>query len=214
MLVLLEIQKILKRRITLKVIAEEFGVSIATVSKALNDSFDIGQQTKDKIKAYAEKHHYTPNKIARSLVQKKTKTIGVIIPNIMNNFFAQVFVGIEEMATERGYNLISCISNESFEKEVATMEILQGGMLDGFILSLSEETQIKQDYAHLERSMAQGIPVLLFDRVTSKVDCDKVIVDDLQGAYNATQHLLRSGCKRIAVISILQQAEGTTPKKR
>ena len=191
------------KRITLKHIAKEFNVSIATVSKSLHDSHEISTATKNKIQAFARKHHYRPNNIARSLVNKRTKTLGVIIPNIMNNFFAKVFVGIEEMAASRGYNLISCISNESYSKEVKTMELLKNGTLDGFILSLSEETQIKQDYEHLKHAIEQGVPIVLFDRVTEEIECDKVTVDDLEGANRATSHLIKSGCKRIAVISIL-----------
>lgn len=191
------------KRITLKDIAREFDVSIATVSKSLRDSHEISTSTKKKIQAFARKHHFRPNSIARSLLNKQTKTLGVIVPNIMNNFFAKVFVGIEEVAASRGYNLISCISNESFSKEVKTMELLKNGTLDGFILSLSEETQIKESYGHLKHAIEQGVPIVLFDRVTEEVDCDKVVVDDLAGAHRATSHLIRSGCKRIAVISIL-----------
>ena len=193
----------MRKRITLKHIAKEFDVSIATVSKALKDSHEISSAMKEKIQDYADRHHYTPNNIAQSLVNRKTKTLGVIIPNIMNNFFAKVFVGIEEMAASRGYNLISCISNESYSKEVKTMELLKNGTLDGFILSLSEETQVKEDYEHLKHSISQGVPIVLFDRVTDEINCDKVIVDDMEGAHRATTFLMRSGCSRIAVISIL-----------
>jgi LacI family transcriptional regulator len=193
----------MKKRITLKHIAGKFDVSIATVSKALNDSYEISVKTKEKIQEYARAHNYKPNNIALSLINKKTKTIGVIIPNIMNNFFAKVFVGIERVAAEKGYSLISCISNESYEKEVKTMELLKNGTLDGILLSMAEETQIKQDYDHLKMAINDGVPLVLFDRVTRKVDCDKVIVDDLEGAYYATRRLIRSGCKRIALVSIL-----------
>lgn len=193
----------MKKRITLKHIAGKFDVSIATVSKALNDSYEISVKTKEKIQEYAKAHNYKPNNIALSLINKKTKTIGVIIPNIMNNFFAKVFVGIERVAAEKGYSLISCISNESYEKEVKTMELLKNGTLDGILLSMAEETQIKQDYDHLKIAINDGVPLVLFDRVTRKVDCDKVIVDDLEGSYYATRRLIRSGCRRIALISIL-----------
>lgn len=193
----------IKKRITLKQIAREFKVSIATVSKALNDSHDISVSMKQKINDYARKHHYRRNNLAFSLINNKTKNIGVIVPNIMNNFFAKVFVGVEKVATERGYNLISCISNESYEKEVKTMELLNNGTLDGFIVSMAEETQIKQDYKHFSATIEGGVPLVLFDRVSGKVDCDKVIVDDLEGSYHATKRLIRSGCKKIALVSIL-----------
>ena len=138
----------MKQRITLKHIAKVFDVSIATVSKSLNDSHEISTETKQKIRAYAKEHNYKPNSIALSLLNKKTKTIGVIVPNILNSFFAKVFVGIEKTASENGYNIISCITNESYEKEVNIMELLKNGTLDGFIISLSEETQLKQDFSH------------------------------------------------------------------
>lgn len=193
----------MKKRITLKHIASEFDVSIATVSKALNDSYEISAKTKEKIQQYAKAHNYKPNSVALSLLNKKTKTIGVIIPNIMNTFFAKVFVGIEEKATEHGYSLISCISNESHEKELKTMELLKNGTLDGFILSLAEETQAKEAYQHLRNTINEGVPMVMFDRVTDDIACDKVVVDDFEGARHATNHLIKTGCKRIALISVI-----------
>ena len=190
-------------KITLKKIAAEFNVSIATVSKALNDSHDISTKTKEKIQEYAKKHHYKPNKIALSLLNKKTKTLGVIIPNIMNSFFTEVFVGIEEKATELGYSLISCISNESYEKEVNTVELLKSGTIDGFIVSLSEETQINKDFTHFIDAINEGVPIVLFDRVTDEIECDKVIVNDFEGARHATEHLIKTGCKKIALVSVI-----------
>jgi LacI family transcriptional regulator len=190
-------------KITLKQIAAEFNVSIATVSKALNDSHDISVKTKEKIQEFAKAHHYKPNKVALSLLNKKTKTLGVIIPNIMNSFFTEVFVGIEEKASELGYSLISCISNESFEKEVNTVELLKSGTIDGFIISIAEETQISQNFTHLIDAVNQGVPIVLFDRVTDAIECDKVIVNDFEGARHATDHLIKTGCKKIAVVSVI-----------
>ncbi|WP_242157626.1 LacI family DNA-binding transcriptional regulator [Aestuariivivens sediminis] len=193
----------MKKKITLKDIATTFGVSIATVSKALNDSYDISTKTKQKIQEYAKEHHYKPNVIALNLLNKKTKTIGVVIPNIMNSFFAKAFVGIENMASQNGYQLVSCISNESYEKEVKTIELLKYGDLDGLIISLAEETQVKQNFTHLQNTINEGIPVVMFDRVSDSVSCDKIIVNDLESAYSATKHLLQSGCHRVALISII-----------
>lgn len=193
----------MKERITLKHIAKIFDVSIATVSKSLNDSHEISTETKKKIQAYAKEQNYKPNSIALSLLNKKTKTIGIIIPNILNSFFAKAFVGMEKVASENGFNIISCITNESYEKEVNIMELLKNGTLDGFIISLSEETQVKQDFSHLTNAINEGLPIVMFDRVTNQVECDKVIVDDMQGAYNATTHLIKTGCKNIALLSEL-----------
>lgn len=191
----------MKQRITLKHIAKIFDVSIATVSKSLNDSHEISTETKKKIQEYAKEHNYKPNSIALSLLNKKTKTIGIIIPNILNSFFAKAFVGMEKVASENGFSIISCMSNESYEKEVSIMELLKNGTLDGFIISLSEGTQLKQDFSHLSNAINEGLPIVMFDRVTDQVECDKVIVDDMQGAYHATEHLIKSGCKNIALIS-------------
>ena len=190
-------------KITLKKIAAEFNVSIATVSKALNDSHDISTNTKEKIKEFAKKHHYKPNKIALSLLNKKTKTLGVIIPNIMNSFFTEVFVGIEKKASELGYSLISCISNESYEKEVNTVELLKSGTIDGFIVSIAEETQVNKNFTHFIDAINEGVPIVLFDRVTDEIECDKVIVNDFEGARHSTEHLLKTGCKKIALISVI-----------
>lgn len=190
-------------RITLKHIANEFNVSIGTVSKCLNDSYEISSKTKEKIKNYAKLKNYKPNSIALRLRNKKTKTIGVVIPNILNSFFTKVFAGIEEVTTEKGYTLLSCISNESYLKEVKTMELLKNGTLDGIIISLSEETEKNQNFDHFKEIINEGIPIVLFDRVTQEIECDKVVVDDFEGAYKATKHLISKGCKRVAVVSII-----------
>lgn len=191
------------KRITLKHIANIFGVSIATVSKALNDSYEISTTTKEKIVAYASEHNYKSKSINLSLLNKKTKTIGVIIPNIMNSFFAKVFMGIESKVSEHGYHLISCISNESYEKEVKTMELLKSDALDGVIISLAEETQVNQQYSHLKNTINEGVPIVMFDRVADEINCDKVVVNDMESAFEATKHLIDTGCKRIALISII-----------
>jgi len=190
-------------KITLKQIASEFEVSIATVSKALADSYDIGKETKQKIQDYAKKHHYKKNTFALNLKNKTTKTLGIIIPDILNNFFAKAFIGVEKIATQNGYQLIICISNESLDKEIKAVQNLMNNPLDGLILSLSEETQAKQHYHHLKEVVDNNIPIALFDRITDQIQCDKIIVDDYQGAYKATQHLIHIKAKRIALISTI-----------
>lgn len=193
----------MKNRLTLKDIAEEFSVSIATVSKALRDSHDIGIDTKKKIKSFAIKHNYVPNHFALKLKDKRTKTVGVLIPSVLNLFFAKVFSGIEKVANNSGYNLITCISNDSLEKEVLATEMFMNGGVDGIIVSLAEETQKKKNYDHFKKAMDNGIEVIMFDRVADEIDCDKVIVNDFQAAYNATEFLLKTGCKNIILLSIL-----------
>ncbi|WP_163408795.1 LacI family DNA-binding transcriptional regulator [Flavobacterium ajazii] len=191
----------MKAKATLKQIAKELGVSVSTVSKALNDSPEISEQTKVKIKEYAKLKNYKPNVIGLNLKNRKTKTIGVIIPNILNSFFAKVFSGIEKVADKKGYNVITCISNESIEKEVHTLEMLSNGTIDGFILSVSKEAQTLQDYNHFSEIINDGTPIVMFDRIADEVDCDKVVVDDFDSALNSTQHLIDLGCKNIALIS-------------
>lgn len=191
----------MKAKATLKQIAKELNVSVSTVSKALNDSPEISEQTKTKIKEYAKLKNYKPNVIGLNLKNRKTKTIGVIIPNILNSFFAKVFSGIEKVADEKGYNVIMCISNESLEKEAHTLEMLSNGTIDGFILSVSEEAQKQNNYDHFKEIINDGTPIVMFDRTAEGIDCDKVIVDDFDSALDSTQRLIDLGCKNIALLS-------------
>jgi len=191
----------LKRKITLKDIARELDVSISTVSKALKNSEEIGRDTKDKIQAFAKLYNYKPNNIAISLKNKRTRNIGVIIPDIVHHFFTTVFRGIEKYANDMGYNVIVCVSDESFNKEVINMEMLANGSIDGFIMALAGETQLKNDFNHLREVTEQGIPLVLFDRVTDEIQCDKVIINDEAAAYQVVKKLIVSGRKRIALIT-------------
>ncbi len=191
----------MKRKITLKDIARELDVSISTVSKALKNSQEIGRDTKDKIQAFAKLYNYKPNNIAISLKNKRTRNIGVIIPDIVHHFFTTVFRGIEHYANDKGYNVIVCVSDESFDKEVINMEMLANGSIDGFIMALAGETQLKNDYNHLREVTEQGIPLVLFDRVTDEIECDKVIINDEVAAYQVVKKLIKAGRKRIALIT-------------
>lgn len=187
--------------VTLKQLAKELNVSISTVSKALNNSEEIGEETIRRVKELAELYNYTPNKVALSLKQNKTKTIGVIIPNILNHFLAKALFGIEREATKHGYNIITCISNESLEKEKESLHLLASGSVDGFILAVAEETQIKNEISHFKKTMSKGLPIVMFDRVAHDVMCDKVIVDDFDATYNATKSFLLKNRKNIAFIT-------------
>ncbi len=191
----------MKRKITLKQIARELDVSISTVSKALRNSAEISEDTKLKVQAFAKLYNYRPNNIALSLKNRKTNTIGIIIPEIVHHFFSKVIRGVELVANKRGYNVIIGLSNESFSKEVINMEMLANGSIDGFILSMSKETLQQQDYHHFNETMSQGMPIVMFDRVVSDVNCDKVIVDDFNGAKNAVEKLIANQCKSIALIT-------------
>ncbi|HLT50899.1 MAG TPA: LacI family DNA-binding transcriptional regulator [Arenibacter sp.] len=191
----------MKKIITLKHIARELGVSISTVSKALKNSEEIGAETKEKIQAFAKLYNYKPNNIAVSLKNRRTKNIGVIIPDIVHHFFTTVLRGIENYANAQGYNVIVCLSDESFDKEVINMELLANGSIDGYIMALSAGTQLRNDYNHLKEVTEQGIPLVLFDRVTDQIDCDKVVINDREGAYLAVTKFIEDGRKKIALIT-------------
>ena len=188
-------------RLTLKKIARELDVSISTVSKALRDNPEISEDTRQKVQAFAKLYNYKPNNIALSLKNRKTHTIGVIIPEIVHHFFTTVISGIEKVANERGYNVIVGSSNESFTKEVINMEMLASGSIDGFVISVSKETQQKKDYHHVEETINQGMPVVMFDRFVKGMDCDMVIVDDVHGSRKAVSKLIDQGCRNIAILT-------------
>lgn len=191
----------MKKKITLKQIAKELDVSISTVSKSLRNSPEIGEDTRLKVQAFAKFYNYKPNNIALSLKNRKTKTIGIIIPEIVHHFFSTVINGVEQVANENGYSVIICLSDDSFDKEVLNMEMLANGRIDGFIMSLSKETQFKGDFHHITEVINQGMPVVMFDRVTNEILCDKVIIDDKLAAYEAVQSLIDKGRKKIALVT-------------
>ncbi len=191
----------MKSKITLKKIAKEFDVSISTVSKALKGSHEISKEVREKIKAFAAYYHYKPNSLALNLRNQKTKTIGLIIPEIVHHFFTKVISGIEHVANERGYNVMICLSNESYEKEILNMDMLANGIVDGIIVSVAKETEEKGTHNHFKELINNGIPLVLFDRVIDDINCNKVITDDIGGGYLACNHLIKMGCKRIAILT-------------
>lgn len=195
----------MKRTITLKFIAEHFNVSVATVSMALKNSYEISEGLRLKIQDFAKKNNYRPNPFALNLRSKKTKTIGLIIPTIFNHFFVKIFSGIDAVANERGYNIITVISKGSLQKEIDTINMFKEGFVDGFLISVSEETQQKQYFKHLQEFINEVGPVVMFDRILDPVQCDKIIVDDFNCAYKATEYLINSGCKNIAIVSVLDR---------
>ncbi len=191
----------MKPRITLKKIAKEFEVSISTVSKALKDSHEISEDMRQKIKAFANYYNYKPNSLALQLRNQKTSVIGVIIPEIVHHFFSTVIDGIEHYANDKGYSVMICLSNESYEKEVANFNMLTTGSVDGLIVSISRETQEKNSFKHFKALIKDDFPLVLFDRINDDLNCDKVIIDDVGGAFKATNFLLDSGAKRIALLT-------------
>lgn len=193
----------MKPKITLKQIAKDLGLSVSTVSKALSDSHEIGSVTKNRVQEYAKLQNYKPNSMAKNLKNQRTNTIGVIIPNILNPFFAKVFSGIEKTANAKGYNVITYISNESYSKEKQALDLLSNGTVDGFILSVAQESQAINESSHFKEVLREGLPIVMFDRIMEDVSCDKVIVDDFESSFEAVKHLIELKCKKIALLSCI-----------
>ena len=191
--------------ITLKQLAKELKVSIPTVSKALRDSPEISVETIEKVKYLANKYNYRPNKIALSLKSNRTLTIGVIIPDILNRFYSKVLNGIHDSADQYGYDVITINTKESIIKEVDSMQIFSSGTVDGVIIAMSEETLNKNDYSHLKEFTMKETPIVMFDRVTDKINCDKVIIDDFDAIYNEVKSLKDLGRKKIGFISTINE---------
>ena len=189
--------------ITLKKLAKELKVSISTVSKALRDSPEISTETIEKVKDLAKKHNYRPNKIALSLKSNRTLTIGVIIPDILNRFYSKVLNGIHDSADRYGYDVITINTKESILKEIDSLQILSTGTVDGVIIAMSEETLNKNDYSHIKDFTMKETPIVMFDRVTDKINCDKVIIDDFDAIYNEVKSLKDLGRKKIGFISTI-----------
>lgn len=188
-------------KITLKGLAQILGISVSTVSKALADSPEISDATKELVKKAAREHKYRPNALARGLKYKRTKTLGIIIPDILANFFAKVIVGIEDEAEKNGYSLITCLSRETLSKEKHSLKMLSDAGADAILLSVSRETQLADEFTHLSDTLHYDLPLIMFDRVSDKVECDSIVIDDHDGAYNATQHLIKTGCKNIVFVN-------------
>src|SRR5690606_15972764 len=191
----------MRPKITIKDIAKELDISSSTVSRALNDNPEISEETRQKVKAYADLYNYRPNMLAQRFRNNKTMVIGIIIPEIVHYFFSQIIGGVEKIANGRDYNVMICLSNESYEKEKLNIQMLANGSVDGILASIAKETLEIGDFDHFKELADYNIPLVLFDRVTDEISCDKVIVDDFGGGYNATKHLVDMGCKRIAILS-------------
>lgn len=184
--------------ITIKDIAKALNLSTSTVSRALRDSYEINPETKKLVLEYAERMNYHPNPIALSLKENRSRAIGVIVPEIANNFFSQAINGIEAVAYDRGYHVVIFQSHESFERERSNIQHLVGRKVDGVLISLSGQTT---EVSHLQEIQKRGVPLVVFDRISNEIEANKVIADNFQGAFEATEHLITSGRKRIAHIT-------------
>ena len=193
----------MKSKITLKELAKLLNVSVSTVSKALHDSPEISPKTAERVKELAKLHNYRPNPVAVNLKKSKTGTIGVVIPNISNSFFARVLSGMEAQAQEHGQQIITYISNESLEREKQICDMLTSGFVDGVLIAVSEETQKKEEYDHLFALLDYDIPVVIYDRINLGLPADKIGVDDEKSFYDATKFFKAKGIERIGLASAI-----------
>jgi LacI family transcriptional regulator len=181
--------------ITIKDIAKALGLSTSTVSRALRGSHEISSDTKKMVIEYAEQFNYRPNPIALSLKERRSRSIGVVVCEIANNFFSQAINGIESIAYNCGYHVIISQSHESYEREIVNVEHLASRSVDGLLVSLSTETERIEHFKNLHD---KGFPIVFFDRITDEIETHKVVANNYKGAYDATQHLVDMGYKKIA----------------
>ncbi|PWJ43686.1 LacI family DNA-binding transcriptional regulator [Sediminitomix flava] len=188
-----------KKRYTIKDIAIKLDISVSTVSRVLRGAPDVNENTRRRVLSMVEALNYKRNPLAMSLASKKSYTIGVIVPELSVPFFGEAITGMQDYLQNNGYKVIVCPTGESYENEVNQVEMLRENRVDGIIISVSKETE---NYEHLYLAK-EDLPVVMFDRVipSLKKDFSKVIVNDREGAFNATAHLIEHGYKRIAHIS-------------
>ncbi|MEJ2005339.1 MAG: LacI family DNA-binding transcriptional regulator [Cyclobacteriaceae bacterium] len=186
------------KQTTIKDLAKETNLSISTVSRALHDHPNIAQSTKLKVAKAVKKLNYRPNRQAQNFRHGKSNMLGVIVPDLVTHFFSSALTGMQAEATKHGYNLLICQSGESFQSEVDKVELMTSSQVDGLILSLAMETR---HINHLKELSESEVPFVLFDRIVEELNVSKIIVDEIEGAYIATRHLLRNGYERIAHIA-------------
>jgi DNA-binding LacI/PurR family transcriptional regulator len=187
-----------KQATTIKDIARLLGLSKSTVSRALTEHSDINPITKQKVLELAKKMDYQPNLLAQNLKQKRTNTIGVIIPETVNRFFAKAVGGIQQVANRAGYNVIICQSDESMATERNNLQTLLASRVDGLLVSVSKETD-KQD--HFEQVIDKGVPLVFFDRIVEGIQASHVYSDNYEITREGTDHLIAQGCRRIAFVA-------------
>ena len=185
------------KNITLKEIASTLGISITTVSKALKDYSDVSEKTKKAVKDLASNLNYTPNSFAVNLRTKESKTIGLIIPEVTHHFFSNIIKAIIDEAEKNGYLVIILQSNESLELEKKQVDLLINKRVDGILISLSNESN---NDSHIKEILNRKVPLVMFDKITKLAKCSKVVIDDQKAGFDATQHLIDKGCKKIAHI--------------
>ena len=184
--------------VKIKDLAKQLNLSVATISKALKDSHEISPETKQRVFDLAKKLNYTPNPYASSLRNRSSKTIAVVLPEVADSFFSLAINGIESVAHDKGYHVLIYLTHESFKREEAILKEFKSGRVDGILISVSGETYNSD---HIKEVIAAGMPLVFFDRVCEDVETAKIITDDFESSYNATCHLLKAGCQKIAYLS-------------
>jgi len=190
------------REITIYDLAQKLNISVATVSRALKDDPVVSKKTKKKIFDLAEELGYRSNHFARNLRTQRTDTIGVIVPRLNSYFMSTIIAGMENVANSNGYNLIISQSSESFRKEIANAKTLFNNRVDGLLVSLAYDTE---DISHFDSFFKKNIPVIFFDRVEQHESSTQILIDNRQAAFDATEHLIQQGCKRIVHITATPQ---------
>lgn len=180
---------------TIKDIANALGISAATVSRALGNSPEISEQTREKVVAMARQMRYKPNMFARNLKRNCNNMIGVIVPEIINSFFPEIIIGIQEVCNPLGYQVLICQSGESLSQERKNVEMLENQQVEGLIVSVSKESGNEALY---KRLIDDGMPIVFVNRVIDRIDAPKVVIDDRQWAYKAVEAMIRHGYRRIA----------------
>ncbi|QPH40357.1 LacI family DNA-binding transcriptional regulator [Pedobacter endophyticus] len=184
--------------ITLKFLAEKLKMSVSTVSKALNNYPTINEYTKKRVQEMARDLHFTPNKSAINLKEKKSRIIGIILPNLLDHFFTRSIYGVEQFATQNGYNIIISQTHDDLQKEIQSANMLLRSRVDGLIVAISKHTQ---DFSHLDQFENMGIPVVYYTRNPSfNLNCHKVLGNTFQGCYQATKFLIDRGHQKIAYL--------------
>lgn len=186
----------------IRTLAKELNLSIGTVSKALRNSYEISDQTKEKVLALAKQLNYTPNPYASSLRRKKSNTIGVVIPEVADSFFSQTIRGIESVAQKKKYHVLIHLTYESFSKEEAILKDFNSGRVDGVLVSVATETSNSD---HINELRDKNIPVVFFDRVLDDIATYKVSTNDFESCRKATTFLIEKGCRRLAYLSISKE---------
>src|SRR5476651_1795323 len=186
-----------KKRTTIYDIAEKLNIAASSVSRALNNSNHVNEATKKLVLKMADELNYKRNALASNLRMGHSKTIGIVVPRINQNFFSNVIAGIEEASYQKGYNLIICQSNESHEKEIKCINTLINQHVDCIVISVSVDSN---DYQHLQNVIDQGIQLIQFDRVADELETLKVINDNEQASFEAVSHIIEQGYKRIALL--------------